>query len=344
MIIEIGDKAFMANAFPADTAFFPTVAGLAAPPGVRRLGSLFELWRVLGDPDVELVVCHAPYYAPWSWRWLTRVLFSRRILKGQAPLVRAFAPQLLRWRRRAPLAVLDHEDLPVINRNNLFLLDRCRFYFKRELPVDHWRVFLKTAHPNLPTARFRLARRNRERVAKLRPLSIGLPLDAGELLSFAPSPKTCDVFFAGRVEGSASLRARGLAELRALERRGVSVDVPEGPLPRADFYRRCAAAWLVWSPEGYGWDCFRHYEALACGSVPLINQPSIDRRAPLLAGQHALYYDPEPGGLARAVATALADKDALARIAEAGRAHVLARHTPAAIAQDVRQAIGDAGR
>jgi hypothetical protein len=339
MIVEIGDKPFMAKAFPDRTAFFGTVGGLELPPGARRLGSLGELWRVLADPAVELIVCHPTYYAPWSWRYLSRVLFSRRILKGQAPLLRAFAPQLLRWRGRAPIAVLDHEDLPVINRNNLFLLNRCGLFFKRELPVDHWRVFLKTAHPNLPTTRFRLETRNRARIAKLRPISLGLPLDADELLTMTGAPKTCDVFFAGRVEGSASLRAQGLAELRALERQGLTVDIPAAPLPRAEFYRRCAGAWLVWSPEGYGWDCFRHYEALACGSVPLINLPSIERRDPLRQGEHAFYYDPEPEGLSRAILAALADKPALARMAELGRAHVLTRHTPAAIARDVVEAM-----
>ena len=45
-----------------------------------------------------------------------------------------------------------------------------------------------------------------------------------------------------------------------------------------------------------------------------------------------IYYDVEPGGLARAVTAALADKDALARIAAAAQAHVMAHHTPRALA------------
>ena len=147
--------------------------------------------------------------------------------------------------------------------------------------------------------------------------------------------KRVDLFFSGRVTGSSTLRARGLAELKALERQGVTLDIPDAPLPRAQFYQRCAAAHLVWSPEGLGWDCFRHYEAPACGSVPLINQPWLDRHAPLIAGEHALYYDVEPGGLTRAVTAALADKAALARIAAAAQAHVMAHHTPAALARYV---------
>lgn len=331
MIVEIGPRAYIARAYPDETLFFPTVPA-TRQDGVQTIASLFGLWRALGRADVDLIVCHPNFSRPWGLRALGRAIFSSKFLRGRSPLARAFGPELLRWRGRAPIVVLDHEDLPLINRDNLFLLDRCRLWFKRELPVDHWRVFLKTAHPNLPTSRFRLDPRQQARIAKLRPISIGLPTNA-EGLPLTPQPKTADIFVLARVAGSATLRARGLAELRALAERGVVVDIPDQPLPRPEFYRRCAAAHLVWSPEGYGWDCFRHYEALACGSVPVINSPSIDRHQPLIAGEHALYYDPEPGGLMRAVVAALQDKAALARIAEAGRAHVLAHHTPRALAR-----------
>jgi hypothetical protein len=297
------------------------------------LASLGALWNALGRDDVDLIVVAPSFSAPWSWRQLNRALFSRKMLQGRSPLVRAAGPELLRWRGKAPIVVLDHEDLPVINRNNLFLLDRCDLYFKRELPVDHWRVFLKTAHRDLPTPRFRLEALQVARAAKLRPISLGLPTRSRGMLPAPAREKSVDVFFAGRVEGSSTVRARGFAELKALAAQGVAVDIPEAPLPLDAFYQRCAAARVVWSPEGYGWDCFRHYEALACGAVPLINQPTIDRHAPLLDGEHAIYYDPEPGGLTRALLGALQDPEGLARIAATGQAHVMAHHTLDALAR-----------
>jgi hypothetical protein len=334
VILEIGPRPYVAAAFPEESLFFATDPSSTAPDGAPRLRSLGALWRALGRADIELIVCHPTFSAPWGARALGRAIFSSRFLQGRSPLLHAFGPQLLRWRGRAPIVVVDHEDLPVINRDNLFLLERCALWFKRELPVDHWRVFLKTAHPQLPTPRFRMGARQRRWVEKLRPISIGLPTLA-EGLPPPPQAKTADVFFLARVADSSTARARGLAELRALADQGLLIDIPDSALPRPEFYRRCAAAWLVWSPEGLGWDCFRHYEALACGATPMINQPSIDRHAPLLAGQHALYYDPEPGGLTRAVLAALRDKDALTRIAAAGREHVMAHHTPQALARYV---------
>ena len=144
----------------------------------------------------------------------------------------------------------------------------------------------------------------------------------------AAQEKTADVFFAGDTESSSSVRAAGMRELTALRERGITVDIPQSRLPLPEFYQRAARAWLVWSPEGLGWDCFRHYEAPACGAVPVINQPTIERHQPLAAGEHAFYYDPAPGELTRTIVAALADKDRLRAMARAGQSHVMAHHTP----------------
>lgn len=334
MIVEIGPRPYVASAYPDASLFFATAAVEDIPAGLTRLRSLPALWAALARSDVDLVVCHPNFSAPWSPRRLGRTLFSRKFVQGRAGLLPALGPELLRRTTGARLVVVDHEDLPVINRDNLFLLDRCDLYFKRELPPDRWRLFLKTAHANLPTPRFRLSPRHLGWVEKLRPISIGLPTH-GRWRAVAPQPKRADLFFSGRVAGSSTLRPRGLEELRALAGQGLVVDIPEAPLPPEPFYERCAAARLVWSPEGLGWDCFRHYEAAVCGSVPLINQPTIERHQPLIGGVHAIYYDSEPGGLTRAVAAALADRPALERMADSARSHVLAHHTPEALARRI---------
>jgi hypothetical protein len=343
VIVEIGPRPYIARAYPDETAYFSTDSARDRPEGVASLSTLGDLSAALARSDVDLVICHPNFSAPWSLRHVGRSVFSRRFLQGRSPLIRAIGPELARWRGKAPVVVIDHEDLPVINRSNLPLLDRSVLWFKRELPPDHWRVFSKTAHPQLPTPRFRSAARHLAWVKKLRPLSLGLPMNTEDLLPLAPRTKTADVFFSGRIDGSSTLRERGLIELEALAARGVVVDRPSAPLPRPEFYARCAAARLVWSPEGLGWDCFRHYEALACGSVPLINLPTIDRHAPLIGGEHAIYYDPEPGGLTAAILAALADPPALDRMAAAGQAHVMANHTPTAVARYVVETARELG-
>jgi hypothetical protein len=259
VIVEIGPAPYVALAYPDETLFFPTDAGARRPDGVRTLASLGALSAALGSAELSLIVCRPNFSSPWGARHLGRQLFSRRLLQGRASLLSALGPELLRRRREAPLVVIDHEDLPLIGRANLFLLDRGALWFKRELPADRWRVFQRTAHPNLPTPRFRLEPRHLAWVEKLRPISLGLPTESAGLLPLPPAEKRTDAFFAGRIAGSSTLRPRGLAELNALAAQGLLLDIPETPLSREDFYRRCAAAWLVWSPEGLGWDCFRHY-------------------------------------------------------------------------------------
>jgi hypothetical protein len=339
-LLEVGDKPFIKQAFPDQTIYFSTYfTHTTNEPDKGRYSvspaTLPILWRAMRDPALSLIVCHPTFFAPWDVRWLGRALFDRRSLRGHVPIARAFGPQLLRGSIAAPLAVLDHEDLPLINRNNFFLLDKCRAYFKRELPVDRWRLFLKTGHANLPTARFRRTPRNLERIAKVHPISLGLPSGSQDLFPAANVEKTADVFFAGNVRDSSSMRQAGLEELVGLRAQGVRIDVADTILPRAEFYRRCAGAWLTWSPEGYGWDCFRHYEALACGSVPIINYPTIERHRPLVAGEHVFFYGVEAGGLSDTIRSALRDKTRLARMAENGRAHVLAHHDPAALARHI---------
>jgi hypothetical protein len=336
--IEIGGP-YVKYAFPEQTYCFSSspmekIRGLPAPPPSRGTEPLWRLPRLLADPGVAAIVCHPTMFAPWNPEWFIRAIFNRRFFRTGLPLTSGWGPQLLRRRVVPPIAVLDREDLPVINRSHLFLLDRASAYFKRELPSDRWKVFVKTGHHGVPTPRYRMVERHRRRVDKLLPISLGLKLGSQPHFP-AAAEKTADVFFAGRIEGSSTVRRQGMRELLALREQGVTLDVPQGKLPLDEFYRRAAAARLVWSPEGFGWDCFRHYEAPMCGSVPLINNPTIERHQPLIGGKHAVYYDIEPGGLTRAVLAALADHDRLAAMAAEAKMVVERHHTPMAIARHI---------
>ncbi|MBL8838458.1 MAG: glycosyltransferase family 1 protein [Alphaproteobacteria bacterium] len=346
-ILEVGDAPLFKRAFPANTLAIWTGGNQAdeSSPGWRNftLGRWSEIRRAVRSGPFDLIVCQPPLYAPWDPRSLARALFGRRTLAGHSPLIRGLGTTLVRGRLAAPLVVLDRDDLPVINRHGIRLLDRCRAYFKRELPTDRWRVFMKTAHANLPTPRFRASPRFAARIGRLHPISLGLRHDRVAHLVRDERPKSSDVFFAGISDANSTVRARGIAQLRRLADAGLRIDIPDRMLPLPEFFERCARAWLCWSPEGLGWDCFRHYEAAACGSVPLISQPAIERHRPLLDGVHALYYDIEGDGLERAVRAALADTDRLRTIATAGRAHVLTHHTEASLCRYVAETALAAG-
>ena len=345
--VEIGAP-WLKTIFPQQTQCFSPFHTRSTEDPANGLYSISpstlpKLHRALRAPSLSLVVCRPLFYPPWHWQWINRELFSRRALQGESRLMGAVGAQLLRLPIRAPIVVLDTEDYPAIKRDRFFLLSRCKLYFKRELPPDRWRLFMGTAHPNLPSRRFRQQSRYRETIEKIRPLPLGLPLDSRGLLPVGAREKTTDIFFAGDTAHSSSVRAAGMRELTTLRDQGVTIDIPQSRLTLPEFYQRAASAWLVWSPEGLGWDCFRHYEALACGSVPVINQPTIERHQPLATNEHAFYYDPAPGGLTRTIFSALADKERLRAMATAGQSHVMTHHTQDALARHVVEMMLAAG-
>jgi hypothetical protein len=232
------------------------------------------------------------------------------------------------------LAVVDCADDPIIDNRRFQQLDRAICYFKRELPQNLCNAFLYT-HPKtecngnvLRTAPFS------RWVPKLRPISLGIADDSAAKLAGVAVPKSTDVFFAG----DTSLRPNRLAGIRQLERlkaEGFKIDLATQRLPHDEFIQRCAQAWLVWSPEGFGWDCFRHYEAAAVGSVPLMQSPPIYRHAPLMDDEHAIYYNVEGDHLAVRVRRALQNRQRLVEIGRAARQHVLQWHTHGALSRYV---------
>jgi hypothetical protein len=338
-ILEIGGYDFFASAVPQQTELLWSSMKLP-PPGVSALGPL-KLIRALmrlRRGAFDLVVIHAPQYAPWHPR---SFLMTLRDWHVRAPLglFANFASRLIHWFHRVPVAAIDLSDSCLIGRHNFSLLRACAAFFKRELPSDHWLVFCKSGYPNFPGRRWRSKPRNVALVGKLRPINCDVPSLRYGNLSLPVEPpapmKKTDIFFVGAVHGNSTVRAAGLEELRQLQRDGYVIDLPTERLAPPQFFKRMSEAWLAWSPAGLGWDCGRHYEAPLAGTVPLINYPSILWDAPLRDSEHCVFYSLEPSGLARAARQALADKPRLRDMARAASEHVATHHTLGARAERV---------
>ncbi|HEY8267414.1 MAG TPA: glycosyltransferase [Xanthobacteraceae bacterium] len=340
-ILEIGDYHYCVHAYPERTTLLwtgwrpPSQRGRIAYQDCAPLRFLNAM-RDVRAGKYDLVVAYAGQYSPWHPRLWLRA-FAREPWKPVATLSRGFGVSWLKFARpSAPVVCLDMSDSFLIGVHNFSLIDMADVYFKRELPADRWHCFVGPGHPFFPSARMRRMPHWQARIDKLRPLSLPVPkFELPKLAADAFPEKTVDIFFAGEAEGNSSVRRRGIEELKALAERGIRVDVPDGRLPWAEYMQRMARAWLTWSPEGVGWECYRPGEALQCRSVPLVNTPTIERYAPLLEGVHAFHYDIEPGGLTRAVEAALADKEKLKRMAIAGREFVHAHRTHRAIVDHV---------
>ena len=205
-IVEIGDICFVKRALPSDTWFIWTGGRPGRPADLTRdqysTGSLrtyFRLRQRLKRGEFDLVICHAPRYSPWHWRRHMDCL-KACVTGDPGTLFRSFLLHLIREVPPVPLVVLDLSDSFGINRFNIGLLRRSRFYFKRELPLDFWAAYFGSwHHSGLPTKRARRKRSAAALVNSLRPISIGLALDSAAMADPGSPDKTVDVFFAGNI-------------------------------------------------------------------------------------------------------------------------------------------------
>ena len=331
-ILEIGGHELFVHAVPQQTEFF--WIGLKPRHRANRAFGPLRALRALGKlrrGEFDLLVLHAHQHAPWHPRSFLTVLRDWNI-RAPAALFGIFASRFLLRFHDIPIAVIDLEDSCIIDRHNFVLLDRCRAFFKRELPSDHWLVFCKSGYPNFPGRRWRSKERYRRRIGKLKPISLGIP--PPRHLPVA-TEKKADIFFAGAIESNSTVRVAGMNELKALADEGYVIDIATERLPPPAFMQRLSAAWLAWSPGGLGWDCARHYEAPLAGTVPLMNDPTILRHRPLRDGEQCVLYRVEPGGLAEAARRTLADKARLRQMAEAAAAHICEHHSYRARAEYV---------
>lgn len=335
-ILEVGGDLLFARAVPAQTDLFfagPRPRGTRQPLGPLAFLGVFQRLR---RKQYDLVVLHAARFAPWHPRSFLPLMRDKR-LRAYPWLFATWAWRILHRFHDVPVVAIDLRDTFSVGRCNFHLLDACRIYYKRELPADRWQVFFKSGHWDLPGRRWRQKRRNQRRLAKLRPINYSSARASHQKVSNVP--KTTDIFFAGDLFRGTTPRADGIPELKALEAEGYRIDLPEHRLPHDEYLERLAGAWLAWSPSGYGWQCARHIEAAAVGTVALSNYPTILRDMPFRDGEHCLFYSPEPGELPAAVREALADKPRLQCIADAARSHLWRHHTDRAQVERVTVAV-----
>ena len=245
----------------------------------------------------------------------------------------------------SPLVGIDMEDRPVVDNRWFNILNHSICFFKRELPPNPCNALLYTTAKTEDNGNVLHSPIYQRWLRKLRPISLGVePKICREFSTLQVSKKT-DVFFAGDLTNRPNRQA-GIKQIELLKAEGYAIDIATEKLSRPDFLRRCAQAHIVWSPEGFGWDCFRHYEIAVVGSVPLMQSPSIQRYAPLQDELHAIYYYVEGDHLTTCLRRALQNRSRLVEMGLAARQHVLRWHTHEALSryviEETRRTIAEA--
>jgi hypothetical protein len=235
---------------------------------------------------------------------------------------------------RDRLVGLDCECCPVIDNRRFRDLEMSICYFKRDLPQNPAHTFLYTHHKAECGGNISRTAPFDRWLPKLRPISLGINDALAAKLTVIDVPKKTDVFFAGKLIHRPN-RLAGIRQLEQLKSEGYNVDIATERLSHDEFVQRCAQAYLVWSPEGFAWDCYRHYEVGAAGSVPLMQSPPSYCYAPFRDNENTIYYHVESDHLAVRVRQALQNRQRLVEMGRAARQHVLKWHTHGALSRYV---------
>lgn len=296
--------------------------------------SMVHLFRVQ-PPDLMIVTEREKAF------WEPRVSWTRggcevfhRLLRRPVDIF-ILAIFMRAVRRNIPVAMMNRSDSGRFTPGSEWFFRRCHASFVRELhPLPEIalqdlftpsgghpqtnrrsRQLISWLDPDCPQGR---------NAAKLRPISLGIPDEAVSGISWG-APKQWDLFFAGDFHEK-GMRGRLIEEVRAMAHCKKWKVLLRDRMPYQEYLQCLAASRLCLSPPGMGWDCWRHYEAMLAGSIPLMTYPTILQHRPAIEGEHCFYFAPEPGGLTRCLEKALAYPERLPAMAAAGRQLVLEHH------------------
>jgi hypothetical protein len=177
--------------------------------------------------------------------------------------------------RAAPVIMVDFSDYPYLTPTDVEILRNCLLYFKREVPYNRFVLY----HQHFQFNYLRRAQKDEmlsELLQKVHNIPLGIPDDKFHTLTkLRVDIQDIDVFWVGRV--SNTMRATTIKLLNEFaSKMSWNIVIPNKRLSFQEYCQMIARSKITISVEGGGWDCDRHYEAIALGSLPLINKPTVD--------------------------------------------------------------------
>ncbi len=172
---------------------------------------------------------------------------------------------------RVPIVIIDFDDWICLSLSSQHILQYCTFYYKRELPFN--RFFLYYQHR--PAHWRKMREQLLPHCAKMRRMPLGIEDQKyQDLKKLRKDEQDIDVFFCS--QPTSTLRIRAIEKLSNLADTTNWKIVLADSMPFKEFCDHIARSKITVSVSGGGWDCFRHYEAAALGSLPLMDQPTVD--------------------------------------------------------------------
>ncbi|GAK57911.1 hypothetical protein U27_04883 [Candidatus Vecturithrix granuli] len=178
---------------------------------------------------------------------------------------------LAELRQYLPVVAIDISDAACLMPQNRRIFEESTLYFKRELPYDRFFLY----YPDRPAP---WSDRRKELLPKFEKI-YGIPLGIedgkyAQLKTQRKQPQDIDVFFAGEITNT--LRKTAAIHLQELASNTSWNIVIKQSVPFREYCELIARSKITISIAGSRWECFRHYEAVALGSIPFMNKPTID--------------------------------------------------------------------
>jgi len=230
---------------------------------------------LLADHNAQLTDYHQMSWFQKLRTWTGVFRTYRENMRTQYKYLSSFPLSIAEICRAAPVIVVDLIDPPYLRPTDIDILKDCLLYFKREIPYNRFVLY----HALFQFNYLRGAQKDETLSAllhKVHGIPLGIPDDKFyELTTLRVDKQDIDVFWGGRI--SNTMRTTAMRLLNELsERKTWNIVVAKESLPFQEYCQTIARSKVSVSVEGGGWDCDRHYEAVALGSLPLINKPTVD--------------------------------------------------------------------
>jgi hypothetical protein len=240
---------------------------------IRKINDRFFDLTIVCDEDGQLFSCQqhekgvGKFYERFR-NWLVTVLDKTNV---RLPLLQTINFSMQEIAAIMPVAAIDRSDAPFLTSASQNLLKNSSAYFKRELPFDRFFLF----YHQRPSP----WKERRKELLSVTEKVYGIPLGIEDSAYIALKEKRLtdqpiDVLFVCSITNT--MRKKGLERLQEWAKTRSFNVVIHNSLPYEEYCRMTAKSKVTISIAGGGWDCFRHYEAAALGSIPLMNKPTID--------------------------------------------------------------------
>ena len=289
----------------------------------KLFGRAFDL-ILLADDEAHLFRLHGQPFAGLrsaADAWSRAVHLSPRMAREYYRYEHAMPVSLAELRRYAPVAAIENRDAACLSPRNRMIFEESTVFFKRELPYDRFFMY----YPDRPAPWAEWRKKLLPQFNKVHGIPLGIEDDKyADLKARRRTKQDIDVFLSGVVTNTQRKTAETL--LKAWDGKKRWNLVIGDSWPFEEYCDLVSRSKITISIAGSRWECFRHYEAVALGSVPLMNRPTVD--AVWWHGlPDALFFENSFENYEQRIENLLKDDElrriALARVEERIEAHML---------------------